>query len=778
MNHLPAPPRPPRTSRLLTALPVVLLTALLSGFLSPTITADQAVAATTPELTDSFNGARDAAPTYGLNDTLGSRQTGTARGSTYTRVHGDYTTPAATPPSNSSQVNNSGFAGMLSFWIRNSAVRLDAPVTTDATDSYTVTATANPNANALGGAGDWVSFILSNSNGSTGYVTATTADLGLTVARSGDVMLYRKGVALWGSVLTATRQSTGFAVSITVSAATSSNPTVSVTVNGATRTAALGVAVPRPYLYLGAYISNGSATAPYKEVSTVDNLTVSKVAHFADTFDGADSAASDHGLNNTLASRQSAQANLTYTRVPGTWDSTATPPATYSQVNNGSFPNKLSFWVANSAVKLDAPVAPDNTDAFEVRATVDPDPGQFGSAGGGDWVSLMLSQSATESGYITDAQNKFGMTVRRNGIIEFYKNGASFGSPITAQRSSSGFAVTVRVTNASTSNPTVSVTVNGVSTSLALGTTVSKPYLYLGAYISNGSATAPYKEVSTIDSLSVSRVDPFPYLQYFGTYGTRNDDDAGNHIPDMTGISNQHWINVAPTTNQTGTITYRTDVFASCPPKSCIVYVGNEFFAPIGAAPEPNLNRWNQFVAMLQPYKDKILAYYLKDEPYLYGVTPAQLDWSAKAVRASINAGTIPAQPIMLTLTLHDIDTWASVPTDVDWLGMDHYTMDAAQIERSALRLDEMALGATDRTYMFPPNVPDVWNGFTTEQQILTKQYEYLQVANRHPKMIALLNFGLWVNTGAAGSTVQNQEYVPNVFALQERIGTAISVKK
>jgi hypothetical protein len=441
-------------------------------------------------------------------------------------------------------------------------------------------------------------------------------------------------------------------------------------------------------------------------------------------------------------------------------------------VNNNAFPGTLSFWVDHSAVRLNAPAVPDTGNAIELRATVNPDPQQYGTPG--DWVSIMLSQSASSTGYVQDAKNQLGLTVGRNGVVGFFKNGIPFGPSITAARRSDGFAVTVRVTAASSSNPSITVVVNGVQASFALGTSLAKPWVYLGAYISNGSATAPYKEVSTVDRLSISRVAAFPHLQYYGTYGTRNDDTAGNHIPDMVGIANVHWINVSPTTNQAPPVTYRTEVFASCPPQSCIVYVGNEFFSPDGATPEPDLDRWNQFVAMIQPYKDKILGYYLKDEPYLHGVTPAQLDWHARGVQASINAGAIPDRPILLTLTLGDITNWAHVPAEVDWLGMDHYTMDAAQIEASAVRLDEMTLDPSDRTYMFPPNVPDVWNGFTTEQQVLTKQYEYLEVANRHPKMIALLNFGLWVNTGAAGSTVQNQNHVPNLFALQERVGNAV----
>ncbi|MEV7631951.1 hypothetical protein AB0N64_06025 [Microbacterium sp. NPDC089318] len=727
-----------------------------------------ASAAALPVLVDSFDGARDAAPTYGLNDSLATRQTGTARGTTYTRVHGDWSSPPSSPPSVASQVNHPSFAGKLSFWAENSAVRLDAPILADASGEYAVTATVDPDSQSFGNANDWISLMLSRSSQSTGYVTAGTIDVGLTVGRDGGVMLYQRGLALWSAPLVASRGTSGYVVSLSVAGATSSLPNLVVTVNGSTRTSTLSGALPSPYLYLGAYISNGSVTFPYNEVSTVDQLTVSNVAHFADSFDDAIDADPGYGLNDSLSARQAPQTNVGYTRVAGVPGGTTTPPGYFSQVNNADYPDQLSFWVSTSAVRLNSPIARNAADSYEIRAVVDPDPGQYSD--GGDWVSMMLSATPGGSGYVTDASNQFGMTVRRNGLVEFYGGGTTIGAPFTAARGSRGFAVSVEVSAASTSSPDVKVTVNGTSRTFELGASAPNPYLYLGAYISNGSATAPYQEVSTIDDLIISRVDAFPHLRYFGTYGTRNDAGSGNHVPDMAGISNLHWINVSPTTNQSGTIDYNTDVFATCPPNSCIVYVGNEFFAPEGADPQPNLDRWNQFVAMLQPYKDKIRAYYLKDEPYFHGVTYDELNWSAQAVRASIVAGTIPDRPIMLTLTLPDLDRWAPVPPDVDWLGVDDYRMDAAQIERAALRLDEMTLDASDRTYMFPPNVPDDWNGLTTEEQILVKQREYLQVANQHPKMIALLNFGLWVFG-------DDQEDVPRVFDLQERVGTAIMTK-
>lgn len=776
MEHAPSPidasiRRHRRRSRARALAPVVAAAIIASGLSVPLATAQPAAAAVAPEFTDSFDGARDADPTYGLNDSLSTRQSGPGKGVTYTRVHGSFTTPAATPPSYASQVNHPDFPGMLSFWAQTSAVRLDAPAMTDAADSYTVTARVDPDAKARGGnPDDWVSLMLAKSSATTGYVTASTVDAGLTVSRNGKVMLYQRGTALWASELMAARAATGFDVTLTVTGASTSTPSLAVTVNGATRTSALSGALRQPSVLVGAYLSNGSATTT-AEVSTVDRLTVSRVAHYVDSFDGADVYAADYGLNQNLKARQNALSiAASYTRVPGHWSNTATPPANRSQVNNPSFPNQLSFWVAPTAVKLNAPVVADSAGAFEVRATVRPDPGAFGAAA--DWVSIMLSSSKDARGYVTDAQNQFSMTVSRDGTVALYRGGVAAGSTFTAPTAPGGFAVSVRATDAG-ATPDLVITVNGVSRTLALSSALKKPYLYLGAYISNGSETQ-LREVSTVDDLTISRVDQFPHLSYFGTYGTRNDDFAGNHVPDMAGISNLHWINVSPTLNASP-LTYDTDVFASCPPKSCIVYVGSEFFKPqTPAQAHPDLSRWNGYVQMLQPYKDKIAAYYLQDEAYMYGVTYQQLDWSAKAVQASIDAGTIPDRPIMFTMTYTDIANSVAVPPEVDWYGMDAYNMTETELEWSANRLEQMASDPNDRIYLFPPNVPDSWNTWTTEAQILDRQHEYLRVANRHPRVVALLNFGLWVNTGAAGSSPRPQTYVPRVFDLQERVGAAI----
>lgn len=759
-------------------LATVLAAALAGGVLSLTPAfVPAAIAAEPSGLIDTFDGARNADPTYGLNDSVTTRQSGTGRGATYTRVNGDSKGSSTPPHPSYSQVNNSGFPGKLSFWIANSAVQLDSPVLPDAADSYTVSAVLDPNANSLGDDADWSSMMLSASNNSSGYVSDSSVNLGLTVRKNGNVALFSAGAVIWDSgAAKATRTANGFTTSITVNNASTSAPSVQISVNGLTKTVSLGSALAQPRLYLGAYISKGSTTSPYGEVSTVDTLTVSKVAQFSDSFNGAVPTDPGYGLNDGLDNRQARQTNLEYTRVAGTWNDSAAPPSNSSQVNNPSFPNVLSFWVRNSAVRLNAPVERDGNDAFEIRATLNPDPGQFGTPG--DWSSLMLSSSNASTGYVQDSKNQFGLTVGRNGNVDVFKNGTAFGSRFTVPASPGGYKTVVSVSSASTSNPTVTVTVNGISRTFQPGLALAKPYLYLGAYISNGSATAPYKEVSTVDDLSISRVDPYPNLEYYGTYGTRNDHlPWNNRITDMRGISNLQWANIS-----TKRDSYDVSDLESCGTKSCVVYVGNEFFDPSVARPnpairEPNLDRWNRFVAAIQPYRDKILGYYLKDEPYYNNVTAEDLDWSAKAVKASIDSGDLPKQPIMLTLTLESITNWVKVPAAVDWLGMDAYKMDAAQMDRAALRLNEMSdISGATRTYMFPPNVPASWNGFTTEAQILQKQKEYLAVANRYPKIVALLNFGLWVYTGPE-NPVQTQSDVPNVFAFQEKVGAAIMSK-
>ncbi|WP_214318256.1 hypothetical protein [Nonomuraea sediminis] len=727
---------------------------------SPAVSAKAAPA---PQLVDSFDKARDTDPTYGLNDSLGARQSGTARGVTYTRVAGTWesTNP---PPPYYSQVNHPNTPGKLLFALTRSAVRLDAPVAADLNDSYTVTATVDPDPKSLGTPGDWSSIMLSRTSGSVGYVTNGDIQLGLTVARNGDVQLFRSGTALFNPPLTATRAADGFHVSVAVANASQANPSVTVTVNGAARTIGLGTALPNPYLYLGAYVSND------KQISTVDDLTVSRVSRFADNFDGANDVDPGYGLNDGLGGRQSPLATQTYTRVSGNWWSYDPPPTWYSQVNHPNTPGKLLFAISRSAVRLDAPVAPDTDGSYTVSATVDPDPKLLGAPA--DWNSIMLSQSKDSSGYVTNGDVQLGLTVARNGNVQLFRSGVALFNPVlTATRAADGFHVTIAVANASKADPSVTVTVNGASRTVGLGASIPKPYLYLGAYVSND------KQISTVDDLAISRIDPYPNLKYYGYFAERILKRWGNHIPEVTGFANLHWISVSPDYDNPST-GYALSDLDSCPAHSCALYVGDEFFphetCQNGTCPiDPGLVRWKAFLEKVKPYQDKIGAIYLKDEPHDYGVTNADLQTMASAVKSSY----FGSLPILLTLSGGKVNPNTYVPAEVDWLGADDYGADAARLDYLIDTMERMT-GGTKKIYLFPPTVVGPYTGqYDTPEKIQAVQQVYFDAAKRHPSVIAIMNFGPWVEAWP-GQPITYPYQIPDIWATQERLGNAVTVKE
>jgi hypothetical protein len=220
-----------------------------------------------PGFTDSFGGAVDDPPGYGLNDSLTTRQTGTP-GVTYTRESGVwYSAPA--PQEWYSQVNHANHPGVLSFWLGTSALRMDAPVVAGAGGTVAVQATVDPVAGDTTSA-DWSSLALSTDSAATGYVANSDVALGLLVRSNGGIQVFQGGTAL----LTAN----GFAkpnADGTFTASFSYPPgqkSVRVTVNGVGVTVTTPAALPASgTLHLGAYL--GTST----EVSTLSDLSVSAV---------------------------------------------------------------------------------------------------------------------------------------------------------------------------------------------------------------------------------------------------------------------------------------------------------------------------------------------------------------------------------------------------------------------------------------------------------------------------------------------------------------------
>lgn len=206
---------------------------------------------------DSFTGAVDADPTYGLNDNLKQRQSTGAV--TYSRVSGRWNTGDVPRPWYA-QVNHPNHRDKLSMHLGTTAVRLDAP-STGSTISATLTPVAGNRTS-----GDWSSIVLSQSANSWGYVSNQDADLGFLVRANGGVQLFQPGQPVVTLPGFATPESDGsFDVTLKLTGGT-----LDLTVNGNHRTIKLGTAVPteRLWVYLGRYSDDN------KTVSLVDDLEI------------------------------------------------------------------------------------------------------------------------------------------------------------------------------------------------------------------------------------------------------------------------------------------------------------------------------------------------------------------------------------------------------------------------------------------------------------------------------------------------------------------------
>ncbi|BCJ26284.1 hypothetical protein [Actinocatenispora sera] len=209
---------------------------------------------------DSFDGAHDADPGYGLNDGLAGRQ-GTG-GVTYTRVSGLWNTGTAPRPWYS-QVNHPEHADTLSFFQGTSAVRMDAPVV--ATDDATsVAATLTPVVGSTT-SGAWSSIVLSHDARSWGYVSNADVDLSVLVRSDGSVQVHQAGTLVRNLPDFASGGTYRVRLSVT-------GQTLHLSVDDATTTVPLPAAVPdRTWLFLGRYGSNET------DVSTVDDLAAGAV---------------------------------------------------------------------------------------------------------------------------------------------------------------------------------------------------------------------------------------------------------------------------------------------------------------------------------------------------------------------------------------------------------------------------------------------------------------------------------------------------------------------
>ncbi|WP_027341620.1 hypothetical protein [Hamadaea tsunoensis] len=699
--------------------------------------------------TDTFAAVTATAPLYGLNVGLDTRQTGTAKNISYTRVSGLWNT-ANPPTSDYAQVNAPGHANRLSLTHGTNAVMLGAPAVADDTGQYTITTTIDPVRGDTASA-DWASLILSRSRNAWGYPTNADADFGLTVASNGALAVYHgSGTPVWTGSVAAT---TEYAVSVTVSPTTAT-----VVVNG--QSFPVGGSWPgEAYVYLGTYLSSGSELTTFGSGLTGQGLSVSRVdlsVHdnpeiFADDFDGvADTDANSYGLNVDLRTRQPAVVASRYQRVSGNWYSPTPPQPWYSQVNHPVHPGALSFHLGPSGVRVAKPVAADLDGKYAISVKTDP---QDSGTTSTDWTSIMLSSSATSNGYVTGSEIDFGLLVRSNGGIQLYRHGtAQWGTePVVAPAADGSFRVGLTAQGRD-----LVITVNGTSFAVTLTADIPvNPYLYLGAYISSSST------VSTFDSLRVSRLGG---VNYYGYFDVLDPTDHVDHSPAVSAYSNQHVYLDGP---GTGFLDY-------CRPQSCSVMTQWQVFAPDNAGvwhlrtPSDVTNQLGLLSGDVGSNLDKVGTVYVIDEPYNKGLARTDLQQGVTAVRAAF-----PGKPLSLTLFGRDASTGlpSQLPVSgVERVGFDFYCATQTDLTATLNWLKTNLPSASQQVILFPEASP-LWCPGATDASTAARQQVYLNVAATDVRVSTLWNFGWWL--GGAGET-DPFVHLPQSAAAQTATGKSV----
>ncbi|MER7674748.1 hypothetical protein ABTY61_40680 [Kitasatospora sp. NPDC096128] len=249
---------------------------------------DTAATRSAKPFVDTFDGAPNATPDFGLNQDLSARQPSLISAG-YTAVPG-VKGLALDPPAGSVQVNSPANPNVLSFPKGTAAVRLNKPATSDVpTGAYTVHAVLTPLVGSTSGQ-DWASLAVSNASGGTGAVDAEDIALGLRVQADGGLTLFQGGTP---TALAAVPPAGSYQVSVAL--ATGDRQQATVQVNGTTvfsgRTAAK---LPRDgYVSLGAHHSTAG------QVTTVDDLRISMLGGlgYYGYFDIRDPNQPNNGVN-------------------------------------------------------------------------------------------------------------------------------------------------------------------------------------------------------------------------------------------------------------------------------------------------------------------------------------------------------------------------------------------------------------------------------------------------------------------------------------------------
>jgi hypothetical protein len=242
-----------------------------------------------------------------------------------------------------------------------------------------------------------------------------------------------------------------------------------------------------------------------------------------------------------------------------------------------------------------------------------------------------------------------------------------------------------------------------------------------------------------------------------------------SHVPEVVGRSNLSWVNISDYD------AYRPEALDACGPHSCALYTGNEFFrCPTTRSchlyPDYE-SRWARLAGYARSRLDKIGAFYLLDEPQYKGATPQEIDAAAALIKK-----TFPGAKVMMIEAAPTVTPSLKVPATIDWAGFDLYCRPMDQV-KAKLRTLESVTGNAQKLFLVPESAPiqacASTPGHQSDSDIAALQWKYLQLAQRHPRVIGLLNFGFWTGTPWTGGG-HGASDLPSTVDAHERIAARV----
>ncbi len=253
-------------------------------------------------------------------------------------------------------------------------------------------------------------------------------------------------------------------------------------------------------------------------------------------------------------------------------------------------------------------------------------------------------------------------------------------------------------------------------------------------------------------------------LRYFGYFAARLTPTDGDHLPEVTSRTNLNWVQFSDFDKT------RVEVLDHCSVGGCIVSAANEFFKGCDVANGPcdlypdYAARWQRLASLVAPRIDKVAAFFVKDEPQVYGASAAEVETAARTI-----AATYPTIPVMMNEAGPQLSATYQVPPSVDWVGFDWYCQPFSTVEKTLALLSSLTT-ANQSLFLFPEAAPlAVCNGaagHATDAEIAKLQYSYYNLALKNPRVIGLLNYGFWTDRTPA--------QLPQTVAAHQNIWAAI----